>query len=100
MDSLKALVAQKRKAASELYEGKKYVKRAELEAAELRRLREEEKRELEAKVPARVCVCTVHNTCAQAARKKQAEEEDARRLKKLQAQQEAAQVRHDNACHA
>lgn len=50
MDSLKALVAQKRKAASELYEGKKYVKRSELEAAELRRLREEEQRELEAKV--------------------------------------------------
>lgn len=50
MDSLKALVAQKRKITSEVYEGKKYVKRADLEAAELRRLREEEQRELEAKV--------------------------------------------------
>ncbi len=50
MDSLKALVSQKRKAAAEVYEGKKYVKRSELEAAELKRLREEEQRELEAKV--------------------------------------------------
>lgn len=65
MDSLKALVAQKRKAASELYEGKKYVKRSELEAAELRRLREEEQRELEAKVRGQVCIIAsaVHNAC-------------------------------------
>lgn len=57
MESLKAFAAQKRKAAAEVYEGKKYVKRSELEAAELKCLREEEQRELEAKVCVHVCAC-------------------------------------------
>lgn len=52
LDSLKALTAKKRKATEEVFGGKKYVKRSEIEAAHLKKLREEEQRELEAKARA------------------------------------------------
>ena len=42
---LKALVAAKRKAAAEEFQGRKYVKRSDLEAARLQKLRDEEEQE-------------------------------------------------------
>lgn len=52
MDKLKELVAAKRKAAEEEFQGKKYVKRGEIEGARLAKLREEEEAERAAKVRA------------------------------------------------
>ena len=42
---LKALILAKRKAATEEFQGRKYVKRSNLEAARLQKLRDEEKQE-------------------------------------------------------
>jgi hypothetical protein len=50
MDTLKALLGNKRKAAEEEFKGKKYVKRGDIEDARLRKLREEEEKELREKV--------------------------------------------------
>lgn len=49
MDKLKQLVASKRKAAEEEFRGKKYAKRADIEAARLQKLKEEEKLEMQEK---------------------------------------------------
>lgn len=45
MNSLKDLIAQKRKTAAEDFQGRKYVKRSDLEASRLAKLREEEEAE-------------------------------------------------------
>ena len=45
MDSLKALIAQKRKEKEEEFEGKKYVRRGEIEEKRLKRLRDAEEKE-------------------------------------------------------
>ena len=50
MDSLKALVAKKRKEKEEEFEGKRFVKRGEIEDKRLKRLRDAEERELALKV--------------------------------------------------
>lgn len=49
MDTLKALVAKKRKATEEEFGGKKFVKRSDIEELRLRKLREEEQQELAVK---------------------------------------------------
>lgn len=50
MDKLKSLIASKKKHASEEFGDKKYVKRSELEAVRLKRLREEEEDDRKRKV--------------------------------------------------
>ena len=50
MDSLKALLAKKRKAADEEFGGRKQVKRLDIEQARIQQLRTEEQQELVAKV--------------------------------------------------
>lgn len=50
MDSLRAMIAQKRKVAAEDFKGKKYIKRSDLEAARLAKLREEEEAERKSQV--------------------------------------------------
>lgn len=47
MDSLKALVAKKRKEKEEEFDGRKYVKRGEIVDKRLKRLREAEQQELD-----------------------------------------------------
>jgi hypothetical protein len=51
MDSLKALLVAKKQEKAALVGDKKYVRKAELEEAKLKRLREEEEQERLAKVP-------------------------------------------------
>lgn len=53
MDSLKAAIEAKRKAAKEEFGGKKFVKRSQLEELRLKRVREEEAREQQGKVRTR-----------------------------------------------
>lgn len=50
MDKLRDLVSSKRKQVSEEFQGKKYVKRSDLEEARLRKVREEEEVERTRKV--------------------------------------------------
>lgn len=50
MDRFKELVAAKRKTADEEFQGKKYMKRSEIEALRMAKLREEEEQERAAKV--------------------------------------------------
>jgi hypothetical protein len=50
LDSLKALLQKKKQEKQELVGDKKYVRKAELEEAKLKRIREEEEQERKAKV--------------------------------------------------
>ena len=50
MDQLKALLQAKKKAAGEEFQGKKFLKRSEIEELRLKRLRDEEEQERTAKV--------------------------------------------------
>ena len=50
MDALRALVEEKKKAAASEFGGRKYVKQSDIEGARLKRLREEEAKELLHKV--------------------------------------------------
>lgn len=50
MDALKALVANKRKAVQDEFQGKKFARRSEIEDCRMRKLREEEEQERLAKV--------------------------------------------------
>ncbi len=49
MDALKAVLAAKRKAQEEAFQGKKFLKRSELEQVQLKKLKEEEERERQEK---------------------------------------------------
>ena len=65
MNGLKALLAQKRKAADEEFGGRKQVKRVDIEQARIKQLRSEEQNELGVKVTSSlyhgiVSVCTVN----------------------------------------
>jgi hypothetical protein len=50
MDALAAAIAKKRKSTQDEFKGRKYVKRAELEEIRIRKLREEEQAEQDARV--------------------------------------------------
>jgi hypothetical protein len=52
MDALKAVLAAKRKAQEEAFQGKKFLKRSELEQLQIKKLKEEEEKERAAKVGA------------------------------------------------
>ena len=49
MEALKAVLAAKRKAQEEAFQGKKFLKRSELEQLQLKKLKEEEEREKQEK---------------------------------------------------
>jgi hypothetical protein len=50
MDALAAAIAKKRKSTQDEFKGRKYVKRAELEEMRIRKLRDEEQSEQQARV--------------------------------------------------